>query len=281
MSNEVKLTVAFLDRAPQAAAQELQGLPLEEAAALLESLPARLSAPVLNEMIPWHGARILAAVSAARAAAVLRQLNFADSLGLARLMSSESRDRIGEELPTNYARRFRNALRYPQHQVGAWIDPDVPTLSVTDTIGDAVRVLRAAAAASHVFVESAEHALFVGTVAVREILRGEPSLPLEQLAINHVEAMSSTATLSSVIFDERWDELLYVPVVGRRGNLLGGVSRGVLRRAMHEQDTVLSSSRPSLVRELSGALLITCFGILKLTAESTGTVDRGAARAEQ
>lgn len=258
MSSKDKLTLTFLDRLPRAAARALQELSPEEAAAFLETVPARISAPVLNEMIPWNAARQLELISAPRTAMVLRELPFADTTSLARLMRPEARAIVFEALPTRYAGRLNAALRYPTHQVGAWIDPQVPTLSAQNTAADALRVLRAADPVSHVFVEEEAHGAYLGTIAVRDVLRALIGTPLGELRIARTAPLSNRASLASVAFDARWDEFLYLPVVGRRGNLLGGLSRRTLREATQEHASPRERRGHALFYELGGALLLTC-----------------------
>ncbi|HMB73272.1 MAG TPA: CBS domain-containing protein [Gammaproteobacteria bacterium] len=274
MSDQNLLTIAFLDQAPRAAAQELQRLPLAEAAALIETVPARLCAAVVDSMVPWNAARLFESVSASQAAAILRQLSFADSVTLTRLIAPDNREGLFEAMPTRYAARLRNALEYPQHQVGAWIDPEVPTLRVTDTVSDALRVLREAHAASHVFLESGDHEKFAGLIPIREIVRSDLTVTLNQLRAVDSAPVSNRASLAALAFDARWDEFLHLPVVGRRGNLLGGLSRKTLRHAIHEQHLSNSGRDRSLLRELSAALTMTAAEMTKLVSAGSSSLSK-------
>lgn len=275
MSSNTKLTVAFLEKAPRAAAAELQQLPVNESAALIESVPPRLSAPVVIGMTPWNAARLLETMASTRAAMIIRQLGFADMVSMARLIAAEARARIADELPGNISRRLLNALRYPPYQVGAWIDPEVPTLSADDTVADALRVLRTADFASHVFLEAEAHGEFLGVIAIRDVLQGDPGIRLGQLRRLRVEPVSNRASLASITFDERWDELIHLPVVGRRGNLLGGLARQSVRRGLHEQRTASAERNPSWLRELFDSYLATGLGVAQLL--SRASPERGAA----
>ena len=267
MTSEAVLTIAFMDYAPAAAARELQSLPVDAAAALVESVPTRLSAPVLNSMIPWHAANLLGSISAAKAAGVLRHLSFTDSVSLTRLVAVDRRNEIYEALPGKWAMRLKNAMEYPQHQVGAWIDPEVPILGVNDTVADAVVAIGATDAASHLFVESDGHEKYVGVVSVREVIRAERSAKLEQLSMLRPEPVSNRATLAALAFDERWDDYLQLPVVGRRGNLLGGLSRKTLRQAIHQAHYAADDGHPaSLIRDVAVAFGLTAIELVRLVA---------------
>jgi Mg/Co/Ni transporter MgtE len=173
-------------------------------------------------------------------------------------------------LPSRNARRLTNALRYPQHQVGAWIDPEIPTLSVEESVADAQRVLRAAVPASHVFIESADRSAYVGAVTVQVVMRSELARRLEQLEIDRTRPLASRAPLASVNFDERWDECLHLPVIGRRGNLLGGLSRKTLRESLHEQHVMQRTAEKSVLHHLLVALFVAAAGMLKVISESAG-----------
>ena len=280
MSSSKYLTETFLDQVPNAAAQELQRLPFDDAAALVESVPARLCAPVFHSMIPWSAARILELVTPDRSAAIVRQLDFADSVTLTRLLSPEYRQRLAEALPSRYAQRLRNATEYPLHQVGAWIDPDVPTLKISDTVGDALRLLRDAQNSSHVFLETEDHEKFVGLIAVREIIRADAAAKLAQLPILTSEPVLNRASLESLSFDNRWDDLLHVPVVGRKGNLLGGLSRQSLRHALHEQHNAAGAGSRSVLREVFVAFSVAVEGLVKtitMNAKNGSAYLQGAA----
>ena len=268
MNSKTTLTLAFLQQAPRPAAQVLQGLPTDEAALLIEAIPARLAAPVIVEMIPWQAARVLERASAARAAMILRQMSFADAVTLARLIAVDFRANIYEELPSRFAQRLIKALSYPRHQVGAWIEPDVPTLSSDHSVADALRLLRAAEHSSHLFIESTRHEGYLGTLSIREILRSEPTMRLDRLPIVKTKPILNRAPLSSVTFDQRWDDMLHLPVVGRRGTLLGGLSRRSLRAAGHAGHAVARKSDASLLYQLVAALAVTCSGAGRLISTS-------------
>lgn len=276
MNSDTELALVFLDRAPDSAARELQNLPMGEGAALLDSVPVRLSAPLLVRMIPWNAARLLEAVSRSRAAELLRQLTFLDAVSLARLISADVFDGIVEEMPSKFGRRLTNALRYPSYQAGAWVDSEVPTLSIDDTVEDALQILKTADSASHVFLESERHGEFAGVVSLNEILRAGPSTRMSQLKRSRVDPISNRATLASVVFDERWDELIHLPVVGRRGNLLGGLTRRTLRQAIHEHRPATKDRSVSLVRELTASYGVTIFRLAQMICASGSVSDNSA-----
>jgi Mg/Co/Ni transporter MgtE len=272
MSNPARLTLAFIERAPKAAAEVLQGLPAEGAGIFLQTVPARLAAPVIREFVPWQAARVLETMVESRSAMVIRLLSFADTTSLVRLIRTGSREKILEELPTKYSRRLTNALTYPKHQVGAWTDPEVPSLGVQNSFADALRLIKVADVSSHIYIESNGREKYIGTLAVRDILRGDPAMLLGDSKIVKTIPLSNRASLSSVNFDERWDRFIHLPVVGRKGNLLGGLSRSALRQGFHESHAAKNDQHQSLFHHLVISLFVALLGTMRLIFESSATI---------
>lgn len=269
MNKPRELTLAYLELEPQAAARVLENLEAGDAAAFLETVPARLSAPVVNSMIPWFAARCLELTAPAFAAGILRQLAFDDTASLVRLLGAQTRDAVYAELPAALARRLGRSLRYPRNQVGAWVDPNAPALRTSDTIDDALRLLRESPPASHVFVESEDEGTFVGAVSVKSLLRGRAAMRISLLPIVRIEPLSSREPLATVAFDARWDEFLCLPVVGRRGGVLGGLSRQALHKGLREQRVPADVHAASMWGGLLEALIVSCSGVLRLVMPSS------------
>lgn len=258
------LTFAYLEQAPAAAAKVLQGIGFVEAAAFLDSVPARLSAPVINKMIPAISARCLERMSAARSASVLRSLSYQDSAGLLRLVRTQWRDQILDELPSTVSRRLTRSLKYPLNVVGAWIDPDVPVLSPEHRVEDALHYLRQTRNASQVFLESTSSGQFIGAVSLAALLHSDQATTLGQLRIDEVKPVSNRAALASVAFHSAWDDYLFLPVVGRRNNVLGGISRATLRVGARDERAAAALDSGNIVGQLVFALLLTIAGLVRV-----------------
>ena len=269
MTEAPTLTMAYLDMAPGSAAEVLQEQPIEEAAALLETVPTRLAASVVNRMIPWSAARCLEQLSPSRAAAILRRMAFNDSVSLFRLINPSHREIIFVELSGVYAQRLSNSLKYPLSQVGAWMDANVPVLRTCDSVRDALRLLvESPVTVSHIFLELDSSQKFVGVLAVKELVRSDLAASLTQLSMTHIVPVSNRATLTSLAFDTRWDEHLFLPVTGRRGTILGGLSRSALRKGTHQQPSQAATSAPSSVAQLLWAFAATVTGLTNLLVPS-------------
>jgi Mg/Co/Ni transporter MgtE len=280
MNSPSSLTLAYLEQAPASAAKVLQEMGIGEAAEFLENAPARLAAPVVNSMIPAMGARCLERVAATQSAAILRNLAHHEATTLLRLVRVDMRNVVLAELPTSMAKRLHRSLQHSINSVGAWTDPDIALLSPEHTVEDALRYLRDTRTASHIFLESASNGRFLGAISVHELLSSERVTPLGRLPIHEISPLSSRAALASVAVHAAWDDYLVLPVVGRRRNVLGGLSRTALRRGVQEQHATQVNAS-SVLGNVVAALLLSSAGLMRLTIQAgflpTGNLDRSRA----
>ncbi|HZW59100.1 MAG TPA: hypothetical protein VFE85_02305 [Woeseiaceae bacterium] len=264
MSRGTALTLAFLAHAPDSAAQVLEQLDAEEAAAFIDEIPARHAGAAVRHMSPWIAARCLELVSAERAAAILGNLAFHDSAGLLRLIDSRRHAAILDAMPASRARRLAAALSYPTGSIGAWIDPDVPSFATSATAADATKYLRQAQAASHVFLHHPESGRFAGAVPALSVLQRHAGTRLEELPLVPVTPLSSRASLASAAARDDWDEFLVLPVTGRNRTLVGGLSRASYRRGIGEVRRNRAVVSGSLGGQLLAAFGVTVNGLLRL-----------------
>lgn len=273
MTKQPNLTLAYLTHAPRSAAQVLQQIESGQAAAFLGQVPVRLTAPLLSEMSPWSGARIVADMPIEQAVGVLHALDFDDCLALVRLIDDERQAVLLDQLPTRLGRRLRHALNYPAGSVGAWIDPQVPAFPEQTRVQAALGHAAGSAAASHVFVQAESDGRFLGAIAISQLIGVESDLPLSRLPLQSVQPLSSRATLASVLGRREWDQFLVLPVIGRSKAMVGGLSRSSLRRGLSEHRDSTSSAEGSMLGQLVSALAISSAGLFQALAQGT-TIDK-------
>ena len=268
MPEHPRLTLAFLAHAPGSAAQVLEGIEPEQAAAFLNDVPARIAAPVVSCMSSWTAARSIARLPPHSAAAVLHNMHFHDAAGIVRLIGSGRRAAILDALPARLSKRLHNALTYPAGSVGAWIDPEIPAFAETASVADVFRYLSNVHVASHLFLHHEEDGRFTGAIPVTTLMKSAGSRALSELPIRRIRPLSSRATLSSVAFLDEWDEFLMLPVVGRRQTVVGGLSRAAMRRGMHEHRTTRDLVPGSVAGHMLAAFATTCAGLLRIATKA-------------
>lgn len=266
MSEGLALATAFADHKPEAAARALEEIPPEAAALFLAALPPKLVAPLLEHMSPWTAARRLSVMSAETAAAILLQLDGRTSTAILRVCAADARSRLLAQLPARRVQHFRRSLAYTLDTVGAWIDYDVPALPGAHSVGEALSLLRQRNRSddAQVFVLRSGR-IYAGVVSTAKLLNAALDVPISRLADRDIRALSDVADVDAVDDLRDWDHTTVLPVTSPDGGLLGGLSRGGLRRALDSVFPRLPPAQPeSLLAHLFGAYLRTGAEMMRL-----------------
>lgn len=259
-------TLAFLQSRPETAARVFNELDPEDAAALLETIPGRLAGPIVGRMAPYAAARCIELLSPDRSAGTVRGMAYLDSVSVLRLVSAPCFEAILEQLPKRLANEIRHSLTYPRQTVGANMDPRVDWLDEEDRVADALKIARRPTSriVSHIFLVGTGRR-FVGAVRLADLLRSDPNTPLSEISDHTVRPLSNRARLANVVSAEGWDEYPILPVVGRKNNLLGGLSRKVLREKLAAPpDDTTAPQNALFLSQFVGAYLVTFTGLLRL-----------------
>ena len=234
MTSNHTLSLGFMDREPRSAARTLETIEPADAAEFLDHAPARITATVVARMRPWSAARCIEFMDGSAASALLMAMPHVDAVSVLRLVNSEVRDNLLKLTTDRFARRFRRAVAYRRDTVGAWMDVAVPSFEMTASVKDTLQTLRRHRQVhSHLFLTDSNRQYF-GVVSVSELLCHDESASLSELADRSVEPISNQAPLVSYSSHPHWDRLNVLPVVGRKRNLLGGLSRSELRKGVSE-----------------------------------------------
>lgn len=241
------LTQAFVAAHPADAARELERLDDEDVAALFEQAPARLSAPVLEAMLPAVAARCLALVPVERAALLLGSLGTSAAAGLLRHVADARRKVLLDALPTAAALACRALLRYPDDAIGALVDTSAVALSAGATVAEvltAVRRREADSTATDVYVLGDGHRL-LGVVSLAALLRAAAEVRLQTLA-RPVAALPAMMPLAGAIEHTAWGEASELPVLEHGGRFMGALSAAKLRRAVAARPAPAGPTEQSL-----------------------------------
>jgi Mg/Co/Ni transporter MgtE len=218
------LTIAYLERLPESAANVIAGMRPQDAAALFETLPTRIVTPIVEKMEKWPAARCLQQLSMENTAAILGEISYQDATVLLRLTPAERREAILTQLSSRLARDLKESLRYPRNCVGAWMDLSVPSLSLHATVKDAVSIARAGAVGDSIFVVDNDQRL-AGVVRAEKLLRYSAGTRLADIIQTGIKPLFSRMLLREAALEPAWNEFLRLPVAGRNGQLLGALSR--------------------------------------------------------
>ena len=270
MSDPHALTLGFLEYHPKQAAQAIEDLDTADACAFLDKVPARICVDVFAAAAPWSAASWIESMQLLHAATVLRGMLYQDATSILRLVPKTHRDKVFEELPTSVARKFNRSLTYPTTTVGAWMDPSVATFDGSTSVEDGLKFLksRRRRPMPHLVIVG-ERKAFAGMVSVTDMLRTAPSAHLSEVADRSVEPLSNRALLASILHDAAWDDYPALPVVGRRDNVLGTLSRANLKKGLTSMSAASqTASSESVLAHLVAGYVTVASGLARVLGES-------------
>ena len=266
----IDLALSFVQSRPASAAEVLGELEPAITAHFLDTTPARIAAPAFSLMHVDDAAAALARMNPAQGAALVRALSYADALTVLRLMGVAARDALFKELPVRFADEITTSLQYPLDTVGAWMDPSLPALPAQSTVAEALAYLRRRdrAIQAHLFVLG-EGRTLAGCVEVGALLRAGTTAQLRELMSTEMQPISNRARLTIVADRSAWDVYGLLPVAGRKGNVLGALSRAQLRQGLLSLNADHTGHGvESVGSRIFSALLVSAAGLLR--AASSG-----------
>lgn len=229
---EAALSLAFMQGHPANAARVLEALPVAEAAALFDRAPARIGGGVMAAMLPRQASACMAALSDARAHALLATMHMQAMVSLLRYVPENRRQTLIGGLPTASALASTLLLGYDEDTLGAWADPSVIMLPPEARAADALaRVRQTEVAHPAVFVTDASRRL-AGFVGLATLLRAPEAATLATLMQSPPAVLRAHAPLASATSHPGWTHASALPVVEPGERLLGVMTRDALTRAL-------------------------------------------------
>lgn len=231
MAEPVELTLSFLRRHPESAAEVIETLEADTAAAFLRDVPPRLAAPVIAAMLPFYAGRCLELAGEDFAASLLPAMPATAAAAVLRRMPVPLADGLLARIPARSAFGLRLLLRYPATTVGAWMEPGVTVLPAGVTVCDAWDRLRRESGAldRFLYVVDREQRL-TGRVASIELLRADNDMLIDRLTVTAPSTLSARADLTAVVDDTLWRECDPLPVLAGDGRFLGVAHYAILRQ---------------------------------------------------
>lgn len=269
MASSEDLSYAFLESHPLDAARVFERLAPGSAAALLQTAPLRLAAPVLRQMLPLAGARCLERLADADAIGLLRGVGAQAGVALLRYFGAERRARLLAQLPTALTIAYELLLGYPEGTVGAWMDPRALALPADMTVGESLDRVRRAdetlVADPHIIDRNQR---LLGYVELADLLRADAATSLARLARPCPHRLPAQSLLAGLREHPGWHEASSLPVVERGDRLVGAFTHAALLRALSmEQVTPAPRRTEDALAGVAGAYW---FGVAALIQALVG-----------
>ncbi len=226
------LTHAYLAAHPVDAARELERLAPAEVAALLAQDPVRLTAAVVEAMLPAAAANCVQVLAIERAALLIGTLRTSSAAGILRHLPDATAAALLEALPTAKAIACRALLRHPEDSVAALADTTALCLAAGIRVDAALEALRRhdIEGTSSVYVVDGDLRL-TGIVSVAGLLRAGAEVRLQ--ALQHpVATLPALMPLAAAAGHDGFSTANELAVVEQGGRFFGTLSAATLRRAL-------------------------------------------------
>lgn len=252
------LTHAFMRAHPEDAARVLESLPAADVVALMQELPARITARVLQHVRPSLAAAVLHGVDRNRGSALLAMLETSMAARVLRQVTEERRIALLSQLRTAKGMALRLILAVPDNSVGAWVDADCVTL--TGEVSAAAARERAASHSGNaeriVLLDDKQQP--ISWVSLHDLLRAAPDTPVSRIAVPIPAVLVAAMPLSAGLLHPAWRSSSVLPVTTRMGTFIGLLRHERLQQ-IYDQDV---ASRGASISSAGGALARGYFNFL-------------------
>lgn len=232
----IELAVGFIRAYPDSAAAVLEGVAPEAVGAFLGGIPRPVAALALGHMLPGHAARALSAMETDAAAALAGDLPAASAAAILRHVAREARAALLDRMPARAQAACTLLLTFARDQVGAWMEPEVVTVTADATAGDARRQLRGQARAfltEPVLVVDRDRVV-TGAVPLSALVGTAARLGLAAARADGPPAVRGRTAVAAAARHPGWQSHDVLVVADRHGKLIGVLRHRDLRRALGE-----------------------------------------------
>ncbi len=271
-----RLTIAYIKKRPESAGRVLAAMPAADAAAFLEQIPVRFAVQAMAPMNPRAAASTIQEMDMPRGAAILRELSFAEASTILRQISPATRGPYLAEQPGRRRRNFEMTLAFPPGTVGAHMTTVVLMTTATETASSALNLVKKADRDNIdvVFVVDDDKKL-LGAVNVTTLVRQPSRTPLGNILDTSCAVLSARSALYAISNLDAWHDYNRLPVVNRRGQVIGVLAHTALRRVDQNVPTDAEPGSPALLDSLVVAFGASCVGLVNMLIAPSGGTDAG------
>ena len=204
-------------------------LPYLHAAELLTLLPDEIAADTLTAMLPDRQVQVFGELEDEQAIRLLARMRANDAANLLRRLTVDSTKSFLKRLPETRSEKLVDLLRYPEATVGGIMTNDMVTLTLDQTVREALLKLR-----DHLkqtdfthflyVVESEASRLLRGTTTLQELIVADDKSRLNEIMNIYVMTLDPLEPADAGAYRVLDSHLAAMPVIGHEKQLLGIVT---------------------------------------------------------
>ncbi|MDP8214976.1 MAG: magnesium transporter [Candidatus Euphemobacter frigidus] len=227
------------NQSPQALAESLHNLPREKKLDLILSFPPVVAGEVLWRTDRASRADILFRIDNRKLAPIITEMPVDWAAHCLRLLPKARIKRVLSSLSPEKAESLKKQLAYKPDTAGARMNPDVTTFPADLTVAQAIRKIRETMSLRRVFHCYAvdEEGKLLGVVPLRRLLMAEPETRLKNLMLPHTISVPVDMDQEEVARVATKNMIFALPVVDKKGRLMGVITLDKVLRMIHEEAT--------------------------------------------
>jgi len=236
------LAAGLAQEHPADIVERLNAEPIDTASAVLSALPLERAAEVFDEPGLERAEELIEAQPAERAAALFRAMSDDRAADIFRHLDEPVRERLFAELDLETKAAVARLLAYPENTAGSIMTTEFVSVPSTWTVGETLDYVRKVEKTREtiyaIYVLDPKTKILVKPVSLRRLIAGAPQDPVLSVAPHRrpIAVPPSTDREDVARLISKYD-LLAVPVVDKRGHVLGIVTVDDIIDAMIEETT--------------------------------------------
>lgn len=223
------LALSLVRNHPRDAARAVAQLQATELAPFLFRLPPADAAGLLRLLSPLHAAQCLSLLEPDAAARIVERMGTDIAAVLLRRLDNEQRHAVLAAMRAARSAALRLALRYSEAVVGSVLDADVLAVTANARVSEVLQTVqqRGDLLDNNLYVINDRQRL-VGVVEIRRLLTADTAARMSELMQPADVVFSARASLVTVRNDPVWARIAIAPVVDHNGVLLGVIARDAI-----------------------------------------------------
>lgn len=215
----------FLESHPEEAAHRVEQLPPEEAAQFFDEMPTELVGPVAERLTPHAAGQVMAHLGPERSKVFLSEMPLKDAAVILHHLDADAQEAILKIWPEESAPVIRSLMEHSPEAAGGMMDPQVLSLAIDLTAGEAIQKIRSASqeALYYLYVTDRGGRL-VGVLTMRDLLLAPEGQPIAPLVREDVLTVSPDMDREELAVLMRERRFVALPVVDVEQRLLGVVT---------------------------------------------------------
>lgn len=223
------LSLHFINSHPKDAARELEKLNQDELITYILPMPDQVIASLLEYFNLSFAAKCFESFGPDKSSKVIKCLDSDYAILLLRRMSVYNREQILNILPANVSTILRLSLRYPDGVVGAYMNPDVLTVSDSSKVMDIFDYAKNKDTniRDYIYIVDDKHVL-KGQIAVKELLAADKNLPVIELARKIDSKLLARQNIVGIQDNPAWIREDVLPVIDYKGRFQGVLTKAIV-----------------------------------------------------